>query len=68
MTMPVLTPAQLANLAAILAAAPTALATNTTFLALATPNTAQAVAQVQALTRQVDGIIRIMVTQFDAAT
>lgn len=39
----------------------TALTTNATFLALATPTTAQTVAQVQALTRQTSVLIRLVV-------
>lgn len=41
----------------------TALASNATFLALASPTNAQAVAQVQLLTREVNAIIRLLVTQ-----
>jgi len=43
------------------AQAVTALTTNATFLALTTPTTAQAVAQVQALTRQTNALIRLVV-------
>lgn len=42
-----------------------ALATNATFLAIVSPTQGQAVAQVQALTRQVDGIIRLLLDQTD---
>lgn len=45
--------------------AATALTNNQTFLAIASPTQAQAVAQVQALTRQVDGLIRFLLGQFD---
>jgi hypothetical protein len=49
-----------ANRAVILAQALTALTTNTNFLALTTPTNAQVLAQVQALTRQMDGVIRVV--------
>lgn len=45
--------------AALLAKAATALTTNATFLAIGSPSNAQAVAQVQALTRQVNALIRL---------
>lgn len=38
----------------------TALANNQTFLAIASPTNAQAVSQVQALTRQVDALIKVV--------
>lgn len=41
-----------------------ALEVNKTFLALASPTNAQTLAQVKALTRQVSGIIRILVREF----
>ena len=43
------------------AQAVTALTTNATFLALATPTTAKAIAQVQALTQQTNALIRLVV-------
>lgn len=46
----------------------TALDTNATYLALPTPTTAQAVAQVGALTRQVNALIRLVADQFDTTT
>jgi len=45
--------------AALLAKAATALTTNATFLAIGSPSNAQAVAQVKALTRQVNALIRL---------
>lgn len=45
--------------------AQTALTNNQTFLAIASPTQAQAVTQVQALTRQVDGLIRFLLGAFD---
>lgn len=42
--------------------AASALTTNATFLGRANPTTAQVTAQVQALTRQVDALIRLLVT------
>jgi hypothetical protein len=42
-----------------------ALATNATFLGIASPTNAQTAAQVKALTRQVDGLIRLAVGRFD---
>ena len=47
--------------ATLRAQAVTALTTNATFLALTTPTTAQAVAQVRALTQQVSALIRLVV-------
>lgn len=44
-----------------------ALGTNATYLALASPSTAQNTAQVKALTRQVDGIIRLLVVNDTSA-
>jgi hypothetical protein len=50
-----------ANLASLLQKAQTALANNQTYLAIGGPTNAQVVAQVQALTRQVDALIRVAV-------
>lgn len=47
------------NGAALLAKAATALTNNAAFLAVASPTNAQAVAQVKALTRQVNALIRL---------
>lgn len=45
-----------------------ALADNATFLAIATPTAAQNAAQAKALTRQVNGLIRLMLGILDATT
>lgn len=42
-----------------------ALATNTTFLAITSPTNAQVSAQVKALTRQNQGLIRLLLQRFD---
>ncbi len=55
-----------ANLQSLQAKAQTALSTNATFLALGSPTNAQTLAQVQALTRQIDAIIRLVGNQFDS--
>jgi hypothetical protein len=47
-------------------AAETALATNAAFLAIASPTNAQAVAQVQALTRQNTRVIQLLVSLIDS--
>jgi hypothetical protein len=54
-----------ANWQTIVQQASTALTTNRTFLAVQSPTTAQAVAQVQALSRQMNGVIRLLLQQFD---
>lgn len=46
--------------------AKTALANNRTYLAIATPTTAQMRAQIDALTRQNQGIIRLLLNELDA--
>lgn len=45
--------------------AATAMETNRTFIALAPPTAAQVTAQVKALSRQNNGLIRIMLARFD---
>lgn len=45
--------------------AATALTNNVTFLALGSPSNAQVVAQVKALTRQVNGLIRLTINSLD---
>lgn len=47
--------------------ADSALATNTTFLGIASPTNAQIAAQVKALTRQNNGLIRLALRRFDSA-
>lgn len=51
--------------AALATNAQTALANNVTYLGLATPTTGQAVAQVAALTRQIDALARIVLGLLD---
>ena len=46
-------------------AARQALAANRTFLAIATPTAAQNAAQAKALTRQMNGVIRLLLTELD---
>jgi hypothetical protein len=57
-----------ANRATLTQRATTALTTNATYLAIPTPTTAQAVAQVAALTRQSDAVIRLLLNQLTATT
>lgn len=47
--------------------AESALAANKTFLAITSPTTAQIAAQVKALTRQNNGLIRMVLRRFEAA-
>lgn len=49
----------------LLAKAVDALAGNKTFLDIASPNNAQVIAQVKALTRQVNGVIRLLTGRFE---
>lgn len=55
-----------ANAATLRSRAQTALTTNATYIAIASPTTAQNTAQVKALTRQVDGVIRLLLNQTDS--
>lgn len=55
-----------ANAATVLQRAQQALGVNATYLAIVSPTTAQAVAQVGALTRQVNGIIRTLLDSFSS--
>ena len=52
--------ANVANLITLQSRASTALTNNATYLALGSPTTTQNTAQIQALTRQMDGIIRML--------
>lgn len=54
-----------ANAATLRDKANTALAANSTFLALASPTNPQTLTQVKALTRQTNAIIRLMVSALD---
>ena len=54
-----------ANDATIRTQATTALDTNRTFIALASPTQAQTLAQVKALSRQMNGLIRLQLGQLD---
>ena len=57
-----------ANAVTLRAQAQNALANNTAYLGLVTPTTLQVVTQVQALTRQTDAMIRLLIGQLDATT
>lgn len=59
-------PDDVANERTLRAAAATALQGNRGFLALTSPTNAQVLAQVKALTRQNQGIIRLLLGQLDA--
>lgn len=54
------------NLSALLAKAANALTNNTTYLAIGAPTNAQVVAQVNALTLQVDALIRVVANQLSS--
>lgn len=53
------------NLATLRSQAETALESNRTFLALASPSNAQTLAQVKSLTRQMNAVIRLVVGKLD---
>jgi hypothetical protein len=55
-----------ANSATLQQRAQIALINNATYLAITNPTTNQAVAQVAALTRQVNALIRVVLAQFDS--
>lgn len=57
-----------ANQQTLTAKAQAALINNATFLVIGNPTQAQAVTQVQALTRQVNALIRLALNQFDTTT
>lgn len=57
-----------ANESTIKTQAAAALTANATYLALASPTTAQNAAQVKALTRQVNGLIRLATRRLEATT
>lgn len=63
---PVPLPADEVNRSSLLARVTNALAANDAYLALGAPTNAQVAAQVQALTRQVDALIRIAAAQLGA--
>jgi hypothetical protein len=56
-------PTEQVNQETLMERAVAAMTSNADFLALASPTNAQAVAQVQSLTRQVNAIIRLLVVQ-----
>lgn len=56
------------NQATIISQAQGALTTNATYIALASPTTAQNTAQIKALSQQVDKLIRLALGLFDATT
>lgn len=60
-------PAESVNRDAVEATARSALAANRTFVALASPSAAQSTAQVKALSRQVNGLIRVLLGAFDGS-
>lgn len=62
-----LTP-EVANQQSLIGKAQAALTGNATYLAVASPSTAQNTAQVQALTRQVNTLVRLLLSQFDTTT
>lgn len=65
-TFTVTTPVTQDNAEALWAKAQTALSNNATFLAIASPSNAQIAAQVKALTRQVNALVRLQLAAFDS--
>ena len=59
---------QATNRAALVAKATTALDANATYLARTAPTTAQNTAQIKALTRQVNALIKLTVNDLDSTT
>lgn len=60
--------AAMSNAETIRTRAGAALAVNATYLALPTPNTAQNTAQIKALTRECNALIRLLLDQLDDVT
>lgn len=60
-------PVEQFNAETIVERAGTALANNAEYLALGTPTNAQAAAQIEALTRQVNALIRLVLNRFESA-
>jgi hypothetical protein len=56
------------NMLAILEAAESALAANATFLAIGAPTNAQVLAQVQTLTKECNGIIRLLTARLESTS
>ena len=56
------------NAATLRSRAQTALTTNATFLAIASPTAAQVATQTKALTRQVDALIRLAINALDSVS
>ena len=65
-SLPTYPVANQANAQTIAARANTALTNNVAYLGIASPTNAQVVAQVAALTRQVDGLIRFVLGRFES--
>ena len=59
-------PAEVLNEAALRSKAQTALAANSTFLAITSPSNTQTLAQVRTLTRECNAIIRLLIDQLDS--
>lgn len=56
------------NRAALIEKGKSALVANSTFLAIASPNNAQSLAQIQSLSKQVNALIRLIGNQLDSTT